>query len=96
MLLWGLQEKIYGPFLWIEFKCLKASEPLSRDNALLTTKIPGFPGTHFLTSAGLKAELALKLPSGLEPGVPGRFLWSISKCWENYSGEKYFVTPRSS
>ena len=29
--------KHYGPFLWIEFNCLKAAEPLRGDSLLFTT-----------------------------------------------------------
>ena len=29
--------KFYGPFLWIEFNCIKATEPLQGDSLLLIT-----------------------------------------------------------
>ena len=41
----------YGPFLWIEFNCLEAAEPLQKDRLLLTTKSPRVPGTY-LTNPG--------------------------------------------
>ena len=36
----------YGPFLWTEFKCTMATEPLRGNSLLFTTKSPGNPGTH--------------------------------------------------
>ena len=34
--------------LWMEFNCLKATEPLRRDSLLFTTKSLGVPGTHLI------------------------------------------------
>ena len=34
------KKKLYGPFLWMGFKCLKAREPLRGDTLLFTTKLP--------------------------------------------------------
>ena len=30
----------YGPFLWMEFNCLKATEPLREGTLLFTNKLP--------------------------------------------------------
>ena len=35
-------------FLWMEFNCLKAAQPLRRDSSLFTIKSPEVPGTHFV------------------------------------------------
>ena len=35
------QKKLYGPFLWVGFNCLKAEEPLLGGSLLVTTKFPG-------------------------------------------------------
>ena len=35
-----LKKKPYGPFLWMGFNCLKATEPLRGDNLLFTFKLP--------------------------------------------------------
>ena len=40
--------KLYGPFLWMTFNCLKATGPLRGDSLLFTTKSPGVPGTHLI------------------------------------------------
>ena len=34
-----LKKKLYGPFLWMGFNCLKATEPLGRGTFLFTTKL---------------------------------------------------------
>ena len=34
------KEKLYGPFLWMGFNCLKATEPLRGGTLLFTTKLP--------------------------------------------------------
>ena len=44
--------KNYGPFSWMGFNCLKATEPLRGGSLLLTTKSPGVPGTNYLTDLG--------------------------------------------
>ena len=33
-------KKLYGPFLWMEFNCLKTTEPLREDSLLFTTNNP--------------------------------------------------------
>ena len=44
----------YGPFLWMGFNCLKATEPLQGDSLLFTTQSPGVPGTHLINFDGMK------------------------------------------
>ena len=34
-----LEKKLYGPFLWMGFNCLKPTEPLRRGTLLFTTKL---------------------------------------------------------
>ena len=34
------KKKLYGPFLWMGFNCLKATEPLRGGTLLFTTKLP--------------------------------------------------------
>ena len=34
------KKKLYGPFLWMGFNCLKATEPLWGGTLLFTTKLP--------------------------------------------------------
>ena len=46
--------KLYGPFLWMGFNCVKATETLRRDSLLFTTKSPGCPGTHLIDLGWMK------------------------------------------
>ena len=46
--------KLYYPFLWIWFHCLKAAESLKGGTLLLTTKFPGIPCTHLLEDERMK------------------------------------------
>ena len=41
-------KKLYGPFLWMGFNCIKATESLRGSNLLFTTKIPEIPSTHLI------------------------------------------------
>ena len=45
---------LFDPFLWMEFNCLKATEPLRGDDLLFTTKSPGIRGTHFIDHGRMK------------------------------------------
>ena len=49
-----LHEKLYGPFLWLGFNCLKATEPLRGESFLFTTQSPGVPGTHLMDLGKMK------------------------------------------
>ena len=40
VLIFFKKEKLYGPFLWMGFNCLKATEPLRGGTLLFTTKLP--------------------------------------------------------
>ena len=48
------KKKLYGPFLWMWFNCLKATEPLRGGSFLFTTKFPGIPGTHLIDIRRMK------------------------------------------
>ena len=41
------EKKPYGPFLWMGFNCLTATEPLQGDDLTFTTNYPGVSGTQF-------------------------------------------------
>ena len=45
---------LYGPFLWMGFNCLKASEPLRGGSLLFTTKLPEIPATHLINLVRMK------------------------------------------
>ena len=47
-------KKLYGPFLWIWFNCLKAEESLQGVCLLLTTKSPGIPSGHLIDLGMMK------------------------------------------
>lgn len=47
-------KKIYGPFLWMGFNCLKVTEPLLEDCLVFTTKSPGISRTHFIELRRIK------------------------------------------
>ena len=49
-----MKKKLYGPFLWMRFNCLEATEPLRGDSLLFTTKSPGGPGTHLIDLGRMK------------------------------------------
>ena len=42
------KNKLYGPFLWMEFDCLRATELLLGDSLLFTIQFPGVPGTQLI------------------------------------------------
>ena len=44
----NFNKKLYGPLLWTEFNCLKATEPLGGNSLLCATKSPEIPGTHLI------------------------------------------------
>ena len=63
--------KLYDPFLWMGFNCLKAIEPLSGNSLLFTTQFPKVYGTHLTDPRRMKGwELTLEPPSGFEPETP--------------------------
>ena len=49
-----MRENLYGPFLWMWFNCLKATEPLRGDGLLFRTQSPGVPGTHLIDLGKMK------------------------------------------
>ena len=42
------RKRIYGPFLWIGFSCVKTAEPLQGDSLLFTTQSWRVLGTHLI------------------------------------------------
>ena len=50
----SLNFKLYGPFLWMGFNCLKATEPLQGDSLIFTTKSPEVPATHLVDLERMK------------------------------------------
>ena len=46
--------KYYGPFLWMAFNCLKATEQPWGGSLLFTTKFPDIPGTHLIDLRNIK------------------------------------------
>ena len=47
------KKTLYGPFLWMGFNCLKATEPL-RESLLFTNKSPAITGTHLINLIKMK------------------------------------------
>ena len=47
-------KKLYGPFLWMGFNCLKATEPIRGGSLLFITKFPETRGTHFIGLGKMK------------------------------------------
>ena len=48
------KKKLYDSFLWMEFNCLKSTEPLRGGSLLFTTKFPEIPGTHLIDFGRMK------------------------------------------
>ena len=46
--------KLYGPFLWMGFNFLKATEALRGEGLLFIAKCPGVPGTHLINFDRMK------------------------------------------
>ena len=62
--------KLYGPFLWMGFNYLKATEPLQRGSLLLPPSSQIFLVLIWSTSEGWKVESTLEPPSGFEHKTP--------------------------
>ena len=63
-------KKMYGPFPWMELKCLKATKPLWGDNLLFITKSLQFPSTHFINLRRTKGWVDLRATNCLWTQVP--------------------------
>ena len=61
-----LKNKLYGPFLWVGFNCLKATEPLQGYFWFLQFSSQEFLLLNWSTLEGWKDELNLKPPSGFQ------------------------------
>ena len=48
------KKKLYDPFLWMGFNCLKATTPLQGGSLLFTTKFPEISGTHLIDLGKMK------------------------------------------
>ena len=49
-----LSKKICGPFLWVGFNCLKATEPIRGDSLVFTIKFTKIPGTYLINFRRMK------------------------------------------
>ena len=47
-------KKLYGPFIWIWFNCLKATEPRRGNSLLFAIQFPEIPGTHLIDLERIK------------------------------------------
>ena len=54
------KKKLYGPFLWIGFNCLKAIETLRGDSLLFTTSLQKFLVIIWANSEGWKSESSME------------------------------------
>ena len=46
--------KLYGPFLWMGFNCLEATDPLQGGSLPFSTQSPEVPGTHLINLRMMK------------------------------------------
>ena len=46
--------KLYSPFLWMGYSCLKATEPLQGGSLFFTIKFLEIPGTHLIDLGRMK------------------------------------------
>ena len=49
-----VNKKLYGPFLWMGFNCLKPIEPIQGDSLLFATKFPEVSGTYLIDPGRMK------------------------------------------
>ena len=52
-------KKLYDPFLWIRFNCLREAEPLIRHSLLFTIKSPEALGIHLIDIGRVKGWINL-------------------------------------
>ena len=52
------KNKLYGPFLWMGFNCLRL-KPLRGGSLLFTIQFPQIPGTHFIDFGRMKGWVNL-------------------------------------
>ena len=92
-------KKIYGPFLWMGFNCLKARATSRRQITFFTSKFPEIPGTHFINLRWMKAEstgpnTGQKWKSLLLLGTrifaPEFDFFGTSLCWQKIVGNENF------
>ena len=58
---WSMEKsfKLYGPFIWMGFNYLKATEQLGGGSLLFTNKFPEIPGTHLIKLRRMKGQVDL-------------------------------------
>ena len=74
--------KIYGPFLWMGFTCLKA-RATSRSSLLFTTKFPEISGTHFTNIERMKGWVGLGVTRFFltrDPWIRNPAPWPLGHC----------------
>ena len=80
------KEKLYGPFLWIGFNCLKATEPLRQWHDTVSFSLfslQEFLVLNWSTLDRRKAELTLKPFSGFEPSTHELGLQLLNHKWKS-------------
>ena len=80
------KKRLYGPFLWIGFNCLKATEPLRQWHDTVSFSLfslQEFLVLNWSTLEGWKAELTLKPFSGFEPRTHELGLQLLHHQWKS-------------
>ena len=82
-----LHEKLYGPFLWMWFNCVKATKPLKGDSLLFITQSLGVPITYLIDLGRMKGcGWPWSHPAVLNPGLLD---WETSTLTTTIIGTKY-------
>ena len=75
---WVLNEKLYGPFLWMRFNCFKATEALRGDSLLIATQFPGLFGTNLIHLRRREGWVDIEPLNGFEPETVGLGIQCLS------------------
>ena len=76
------KKKIYGPFLWMGFNCLKATDESPRgDSLLFTTHYPGVPGGHLIDLGRMKGWIDLGAT---------QWFWACDPLCITFNGSHFF------
>ena len=54
-----LPRKLRGPFLWMEFNCLKTTEPLRGGGLFFRSQFPEITGAHLIDLGRTKGQVDL-------------------------------------